>query len=353
MATKIKDSATAERAALKLNEGIEAPASGEPGAPKEKTTAERLFPEFVGEDGSINNRPVRPFADTSKPLPAQATPEVKPQDQTPVTPPPTAPVYLKPEELTGKMVRLKVDGVEQDVPAESLIKTSQLERHLNARLMEVAQEARRLEDERRRLQAPPQAPEKKPEPPVKRTPELEAMEQRYQILQEQMATLQASLMPQVEEAGKKRVAQMVKERIGADDFDAYYDRIKAAALNELAKPEVQANPQASRWFNSPDFAYQQYQEMKLKDLVTKPAAPAPAPSPAAPALVTETGAPVVVTSTGKVVNIPTFESSGGVPSRTSPDADWQSTYNALLQRAQSQNTDENWMAVMRHKFNRQ
>ena len=40
MATKIKDSATAEAAALKLNEGIAvADKPGEPAAPREKTTS--------------------------------------------------------------------------------------------------------------------------------------------------------------------------------------------------------------------------------------------------------------------------------------------------------------------------
>jgi hypothetical protein len=351
MATKIKDQATAERAALKLNEGIEAQTKpGEPPAPREKTTSEKLFPEFMTDDGGVVNRPVKPFEDSAKPLPATATPTPEPQGQTPPATTPPPPVYLKPEELTGKMVRLKVDGIEQDVPAESLIKTNQLERHLNAQLMNLAQERKTLEDERRRLlsQPPPEVakPGKTPEP-IKKTPETEALEARILQMQQQMESLQQTMLPAIQESGIKRVEQMVKERLGGEDFRNYFSKIKDSAMAEMAKPENATNPQARGWFDSDTYYFQKYQEMKIKDLMTKPAAPA---NPNAPALVTSQGAPVVVNNNGQPVSIPTFEGSGGVPSRESPDASWQSTYNALFQRARDSNSQDDWMAVYRHKM---
>jgi len=357
MATKIKDAATAERAAMKLQQGIEAVVSGEPNAPREKTTSERLFPEFTTDDGGIVNRPVRENQIESTPIvPAPATPQTPtPQGQTPATQPPTTPTYIKPEDLIGKMARLKVDGVEQDVPAESLFKTNQLERHLNARLMEVAQEAKRLEDERRRLAAQPPAPapdpNKKPPEPSKKSAEIEALEARLAQMEAERQQEKTLLLPQIQEAGIKRVEQMAKDRLGTDDYRTYHEKIRDAAFAEMAKPENATNPQARAYFDSDAFYFQKYQEMKLRDLMAKPATPAPS-NPNAPVLVTPQGAPVVVNNSGQPVNVPTFEPSGGVPSRMSPDTNWQGTYNTLLKRAQENNTDADWLAVMRHKFNR-
>src|SRR5579863_4462734 len=127
MPTKIKDQATAERAALRVQEGIEVQVqAGEPPAPIEKTTTEKLFPDFVTDDRGIVNRPVRAKDQAVLPTLAPATPAPEPQGQTPPAQPPTTPVYLDPKELTGKMVKLKVDGIEQDVPADSLVKLTQL-----------------------------------------------------------------------------------------------------------------------------------------------------------------------------------------------------------------------------------
>lgn len=349
MATKIKDSATAEKAALKLNQGLEVVEKpGEPPAPREKTTSEKLFPEFMTDDGAVVNRPVKPFEDLAKVLPAVATPEPTPQNPTPPAPIPPAPVYLKPEELTGKMVKLKVDGIEQDVPAESLIKTNQLERHLNAQLMTLAQERKALEDERKRLQTPspvPKAPDEKPPEGGKKTPETEALEMRILQMQQQMENLQQTMLPAIQESGIKRVEQMVKNQIGADDFRTYFEKIRDHALEQMAKPEMANDPNARRYFDSDGYYFEKYKELKLKELLTKPPM-----DPKAPVLQTPQGTPVVVNSQGQPVSLPTFESSGGVPSRMSPDADWQGTYNALFARARASNTQDDWMALYRHKM---
>jgi len=346
MATKIKDQATAERAALKLNEGIESAEKGEPNTPREKTTSERLFPTFITDDGAVINRPVR-ASELSGPLPVTATPEPAPQGQTPAAQPPTAPIYLDPKELTGKMVKLKVDGIEQDVPAESLIKTNQLERHLNAQLMKVAQEAKVLEDERRQLRTQPPVPlpkETKPSPEVKKAPEIEALEARLAQMEQERVQEKALLLPQIQEAGIKRVEQMAKERLGTDDFRSYFEKIKDSAFAEMAKPEVATNPQARAYFDSDAYYFQKYQEMKLKDLMLKTPV-----NPNVPALVSTQGAPVVVNNNGQPVSMPSFESSGGVPSRVGSDTSWQSTYNALFQRAQESGRQEDWVALYRHK----
>ncbi len=348
MATKIKDPATAKHAALNLDAGIEPTEKpGEPNAPREKTTSEKLFPDFTTDDGGIINRPIKSS------LPASETPEPSVQGQTPVPQTPTAPVYLKPEELTGKMVRLKVDGVEQDVPAESLIKTNQLERHLNAQLMRVAQEAKALEDERRRLQTVPplsEQPKGKQPDPVKKTPETEAFEARIAQVQAEMQMLQQAMLPVIQESGIKRVEQMVKNQIGTEDFRSYFEKIKDSAMEQMAKPEIANDPNARRYFDSDGYYFEKYKELKLRELVTKSNSPAAPVNSSVPVLQTQAGAPVVVNNSGQPVSIPSFEGSGGVPSRQSPDANWQTTYNALFQRARESNSQDDWMALYRHKM---
>ena len=289
MATKIKDSATAEKAALNLNKGIDVPQAGEPNAPREKTTSERLFPDFVTSDGGIINRPVD--KDSIITPNATATPIVDPQTQTPQTQAPTAPVYIKPEDLAGKMAKLKVDGVEQDVPASDFFKLTQLERHSNAQLEKVARERAQMERERQEMMARPPVPEPKPvkqEPPVKKSAEVEALEARLAQMEQSMAQERQLLMPQIQEAGIKRVEKMVKERVGTEDFRDYFDKIRTSALEEVSKPEVAANPQARAFFDSDAYYFQKYQEMKLKDLTTK--APVQTPAPIVPAV--QQGAPV-------------------------------------------------------------
>jgi hypothetical protein len=291
---------------------------------------------------------VKPFQDLSKPLPVTATPPPELQGQKPPLETPTAPVYISEADLKGKMARLKVDGIEQDVPAESLIKTNQLERHLNAQLMNLAQERKTLEDERRKLLTQPPVTEKpaKSEPPVKKSQEVETMEARLAQMESFLAQQQETLRPAIQEAGIKRVEQMVKNQIGADDFRTYFEKIRDSALEQMAKPEVANDPNARRFYDSDGYYFEKYKEMKLRDVLTKPTTPV---NPNVPVLATSQGAPLVVNNNGVPVSMPSFESSGGVPSRTSPDADWQGTYNALFKRARESNAQDDWMALYRHK----
>jgi hypothetical protein len=350
MVTKIKDSATAQEAALKLNQGVEVPVMpGEPPAPKEKTTAEKLFPEFITDDGGIINRPVKSYEEKSKSLLAVVTPAPEPQGQKPPTIQPTVPVYLKPEELTGKMVKLKVDGIEQDVPAETLIKTTQLERHLNAQLMNLAQERKSLEDEKRRIQSmPPPVPEVKKIPePSKKGSEMEALEAHIAQMQAEMVALQRTMIPAIQEAGIKRVEKMVKDKIGSEDFRTYFDKIRDSALEQMANPDVANDANARRYYDSDAYYFEKYKEMKLKELMTKPSTPAPSPN--APVLVTPQGSPVVLTNSGQPVSIPAFESSSGVPSREGLNGNWAARAQSAFDNARQTGRTEDWVAYYKLK----
>lgn len=352
--TIVKDQATAEFAARNLETGADLPGQViEPNASRPKSTSEKLFPEFMTDDGAVVNRPVKPFEDMAKVLPAAATTTPAPQPLTPPTAAPTAPSYLKTDEMTGKMVRVKVDGIESDVPAESLVKNFQLERHLNSQLMNLAEERRKFEAEKASsLRAPAPAPEpvkggKQPEP-IKKSVEVEALEAQLAQMQAQVQGLQATLIPQIQEAGIKRVDKMVKERIGMDDFSSYFEKIRDNAIAEMAKPEVAVNPQARQYFDSDAYYFQKYQEMKLRDLAAKPTASAPAAG-SAPVLTSQSGAPIVMTNQGRPVSLPAIEASGGVPSRTSSNGDWAARAQVAFDQARQSGSTEAWMQYYRIK----
>jgi hypothetical protein len=356
MATKIKDQATAQLAALKLNEGIEVPANGEPNTPREKTTSERLFPAFTTDDGAIVNRPVRNLTDTNTPVPVTETPQADLQGQTPPTQTPTAPVYLSDTELKGKMVKLKVDGIEQDVPAEQLLKLNQLERHSNTQLMKLAQEKAEFERERAAFIAQRSQPQQdtqkqtRQEPVVKKNAEVEALEARLAQMEGFIAQQQETLRPAIQESGIKRVEQLAKERLGTDDFRSYFDKVRDIAVSKAQEAQLRGDPNWKQ-FDTDGFYFETYKEMKIKDLITKP--PAPMTNSNSPVLTTQQGAPVIMNSSGQPVSLPSFESSSGVPSRQNPDANWQGTYNALFSRAQKSGSEADWAALYRHKMQRE
>ena len=340
MATPIKDKATAEHAAQNLNQGIEVSVNpGEPAAPKVKTTSEKLFPEFTTEDGGIINRPVKPFEDKAKVLPVAATPSAEPQGQTPTAQVSTAPNYLTPEDVKGKMAKLKVDGIEQDVPAEDLFKASQLERALNSRMENLAKARKELEAERAALLARPAEqpkPQKQEQQQNKKSAEVEALEAKLE-------GLYAMMLPAIQESGIKRVEQMAKEKFGTDDFRNYFDQIRQGALDELAKPEIAANPQARAYFDSDAFYFQKYQEVKLRELTSKPKAPEPTQQANVPVLTSQSGTPIVLNNQGQPVSLPAFEGSGGVPSRQAENGNGQAIRQQAFDAARREGTTEAWM----------
>ncbi len=353
---EIKDRATAEEAALNLDRpGSEPPApkAGEPVTPTNPSTAAKLFPDFVSEDGLIVNRPVKDFADKGRgiaPVAATPPPAITPATSTP--PAPTAPGELDLSKLPdGTMVRIKVDGVEMTVPAKEALKNIQLERHNTQKSQELARERAALEVERaalRNQQPPPAAPPKEPQqtPPPKASPEAE----RIANLERQIAELNASIAPQRFQSGVDKLDERAKQELGATDFKEYVPKIRAFVDAELAKPEVAANPQLLQQLDSQGFWYAKYQEMKLKDVLSgqKPVAPVLTPSsvvPAAPVVAAPAGTHLVLDRNNQPVIVPMVEGSTGVPSRTSPDQDWQSRYQAAFAVATKTGRSEDWQKV--------
>lgn len=355
---EIKDQATAIEAALNLDRpGSEpAPKPGEPSTPRKLSTSQRLFPENITEDGGIINRPIKSFEDTNKALPpVGATPASAPAPAIPAAQAPTATGELDLSKLPdGTMVRVKVDGVEMTLTAKEALKNIQLERHLTLKSQELARDRAALEQERATLKQPPvpPKPDVPPTPPIAGKTPVE--DPRIAALERQLADLNAAIAPQRFQSGLNRLADRAKSELGATDFLEYAPKIQAFVDGELSRPEVAANPQLLQQLDSQAFWYAKYQEMKLKDVLSgaRPAAPVLTPSsivPAAPMAEAPAGTHLVLDKNNRPVVVPMVEGSSGVPSRTSPDQDWQTRYQAAFQVAQKSGLTEDWQKVFRLK----
>ena len=357
---EIKDQATAIDAALNLDRKGSDPAQnqGEPGAPRTPSTAARLFPEFISDDGAVVNRPVKPFVDKDKGLPsvpATPPPAVAPSATNP--PVPTAPGELDLSKMPeGTMVRIKVDGVEMTVPAKEALKNIQLERHLTQKSQELARERAALEEERAAMRNAPPVQPKPAEPATPTAPASKSSPEAERIanLERTIANLQAAIAPQQFQSGLNRLAERAKQELGATDFLEYAPKIQAFVDSELAKPEVAANPVALQQLDSQGFWYAKYQEMKLRDVLSgaKPAAPVLTPAnviPASAPVVAPAGTTIVLDKNNQPVIVPFVEGSTGVPSRTSQSQDWQARYQVAFANATKTGRTEDWQAVFRLK----
>lgn len=355
---QIKDQATATEAALNLNSmGSESSRKeGEPAAPRSETTASKLFPEFVSDDGLIVNRPVKAYTDSSRELPpAAATPSQPTAPTAPVQNSPTAAGELDLSKMPdGTMVKIKVDGVEMTVPAKEALKSIQLERHLTLKSQELARDRAALEVERAALKSanqPPAVSKKDPELPIAAT---KGEDPRIEALQRKIDELNAIVAPQRLQAGLNILAKRAEQELGAKDFLEYAPKIQAFVNEQLAKPEVAANPNIVNQLDNSEFWYAKYQEMKLRDMLSEnPKAPAvlnPSNVVSQPSIIkSEAGTHLVLDKNNNPVIVPMVEGSSGVPSRVSPDQDWQGRYQAAIQTATKSGKTEDWQKVFRLK----
>ncbi len=115
-----------------------------------------------------------------------------------------------------------------------------------------------------------------------------------------------------------------------------------------------ANPALCAQLDNQGFWYAKYQEMKLRDVLSgaKPAAPVLTPSsivPVSEPTPAPAGTQIVLDKNNRPVVVPIVEGSSGVPSRVSPDENWQSRYHAAMETAKKTGRTEDWQVVFRLK----
>lgn len=164
-----------------------------PAEPKTPTTTEKLFPDFFEKDDKgeshITSQRQGDEPPVEPPAPPPAAPEPKPAVPAAAAEP-KAPEYLDLSQISGKLVKLKVDGVEMDVPAEEVFKNHQLDRHLTQRGQSLAEQERVLKEmqgELTKLKADNP-------PPANAAPDVKVTE-----LTKKIETLEATIAPQLKQ----------------------------------------------------------------------------------------------------------------------------------------------------------
>lgn len=317
------------------------PGASDAGKPAEPTSTEKLFPDFYveGEDGKKeltterqdSPEPEKPAAEAPKP---PVTPEP------PKTPEPKAPEYLDLSQISGKLVKTKVDGVETDVPAEELLKNFQLDRHLTQRSQSLAEQEKALKELHGELTKikdevkttvkgeDGETPDPRLETVLKK---IDAIEQRISKPQLTKADVDNNLA---------RIAGEVQRNLGYDDFMEMIPQITAEISKNFANPKAPTEQELARFDTMANW-YQTYQAVKLRSLKN---APPPPPAPAPPAK----NAPVL----DKKPPIPpsAIEEAGGASDGNQEESSqWKVRYDLALKQAKESGTDEAWQDVFRLK----
>lgn len=322
---------------------------GTPAAPEEqpKSTVETLFPDFIGDDGKLMNQP-RPVTEA---MPGEVLDPTPVLDKTPPTQPTTTPQYVDLNSLDGKLMKLKVDGVEIDVPAETVVKNYQLEAHLTQKGQRLADQEKILQEvlkeavNRKPTGTPPAAgePTAIPEDP-NADPELVKIKAELQATRQELAQVSKATQHVRVQEGLKAIDQDIRTNIGADDFMVYAPKITEFAKSQCKDP-ANPTPEEKALFDTVGFYKTKYLEMKAKDMIAGKTPVPKAPPPAAPAA----GAPPAKGPESRPAPNISVETGAGSPQIEQPHNSWNARYKAALQKATQTGDMHDWAEVSRLK----
>lgn len=253
-------------------------------APKDKSTSQRLFsdmadkPEIAGiknlfpKDQETVKKPEQPVKEEPKP-------EAKKEEKK----------YLKLEDFKDTLLKLKVDGVEEEASLEDVVRRVQFDTHLTKKSQRLSEEEKRVKarvqelEERERLltellaqSKPNEKGEEPSESIVADDPEIKRLKEEQRKLQETVNALHAQAKPMMLQAALERTANQVKEELGLDDFPKYHDKIRDY-LKALPEGVGLSKDNEAGWVEA-------YKDIKLREFMegaknrqTKPEIERPAP----------------------------------------------------------------------------
>jgi len=178
---------------------------------------------------------------TSKLFGTQDTPEVKvapePVNAEPVVAETPATVikdeaeYLSAEDFGNRLIKIKVDGVELEIPFKDAIRRIQTDKHLTEKGQRLAEERKNLELLKQSITHPIQAVNTEPESDdgiyqeyVK--PHLSKYENEIQGLKSELKSMEAVMQPIKYQNNLRAVAEVLKEE-GYDDFLDFVPKIES------------------------------------------------------------------------------------------------------------------------------
>lgn len=339
MQTPTVTETTTQEASAPAEEQATKTATEQSASDSQPTMTEKLFPDFF-VDGEITTQrqDISPEAAADEASEAPK-PDVKPETK----PEAKGPEYLDLTQISGKMVKVKVDGVEMDVPAEDVIKNYQLDRHLTQRgqsLSEKEKELNGLKDTLNEIKAEVLAAPKPGEAPAIPDARIESISKKIEEIE---SAIRPVVTKEAVEKGIERLDQAVRENLGYEDFRAKIPEIQAEISKNFKDPRKPTEEELAK-FDTLAMWYQGFQTVKLRELRGKPAEstlpPKPAPKvPAGPVLDKKPVRPPVAVE----------EAGGASVGGENQTSAWKVQHDAAVKYARESGADEAWQAVFRLK----
>ena len=291
----------------------------------DKTVSQKLFSDLAGR-----NIPGIELAlgETQKPPAPVAEPEVNLEPKPEVKP---GPKYLSQEDFADALVKLKVDGVEEDAKFQDIIRRVQLDKHLTSKGQKLSEEEKRVREkeaaltEREKILAElfanqnQQKAEPEAESFVKDDPYVKRLEADLQATKRLMQEINEQTAPMRLNASLERVDKFAKESLGLNDFMEYRGKIQEKL--------VSLPPEVARGLDNESGWITLFKDIKLKELIDQVLASKKAPEPATKPV--ERTSPTIVP----------IESGRGSSKGFSDDE--SSKYRSLIEKAKRLTSENN------------
>ncbi|MDP2672059.1 MAG: hypothetical protein Q8O68_00935 [Candidatus Daviesbacteria bacterium] len=223
-------------------------------SPAEQGTTDRLFPELVkatNPDGKVAAEPIK---------------EVKAVD----TAIPPQPKYLDVQEFGDAIFKTKVDGVEFDIPVKDVVRAYQTDRYLTQKGQRLAEEARRIEEQKASSKT-----SSTPEPKIEEDglytelikPHTEQLSKQILTLSEQVKQMQENermVAVELAPARYEKVMTNIDSQLKKEGLDDFKQKLPEIEKIMLAMPP----DKMAEYDNPPGFEYL-YRKIKLNELVQK------------------------------------------------------------------------------------
>lgn len=248
--------------------------------PKGKTTSQSLFPDMAAR-GVPGSEILETKGKQSQPKPAETVkeepkPEAKADQKK----------YLNIEDLKDALLKLKVDGVEEEARFDDVVRRVQLDKHLTTKGQKLSEEEKRIKAkeaslaEREKVLTEMMAnlgkSETKPtgdtaDSFLKDDPYVKQLEGELKRFKGDFEALKEQTRPFVLNAAIDRVDEYVKRELKLDDFRQYQSKIKDALLNLPAESQSAMDNERG-WLEI-------YKDLKLKESLSQLQAAKNAPKP--------------------------------------------------------------------------
>lgn len=235
----------------------------------DKSVSQRLFSDLNGRNiPGVSSIP--DMVDTPLPIPEdakkpeiKATPEVKP-----------GPKYLSLEDFADSVVKLKVDGVEEDAKFQDIIRRVQLDKHLTSKGQKLSEEEKRIQAKEASLiekekiltellanQNQTKNDDSETESLIKDDPYVKRLEADLLETKKRMQEIDIQTAPMRLNASLERVDKFAKDSLGLTDFMDY--RVKIQDELRSLPPEVARGlDNESGWLTV-------FKDIKLKELMAQ------------------------------------------------------------------------------------